>query len=115
MNHPSQDRPQDACAGPSAGPWDELQSLLDRQIEEAQRGNFSAVDALAGQSGMLVEQLTRNGGAETTESTAAKAAIRDSYHRLLLMLTAANRDLAHRLSLVRQGKRLLRVYRRSTA
>ena len=92
---------------------DELQGLLDRQIEQARQGNFGAVNALARQSGPLVERLTSAGIAETTEFKAGKQAVQDSYRKLLLMLDTANRDIADQLHSVRQGTKLVRAYRRT--
>jgi hypothetical protein len=113
------DRPQDKSCEEHGGSCEnslvELQSLLDRQIEQAQQGNFAAVDALSRQSGQLIERLTSNRATETMELKAGKAAIQDSYRRLLLTLDAARQDIAEQLSSVRQGKKLVRAYRKTTA
>jgi hypothetical protein len=115
MNDRPQERPLEEHAGLGESPLSELQSLLDRQIAEARRGNFSAVYALADQSGQLVERLTSGGTAETTGFKAQQAAVQDSYRKLMLMLAAARQDVDGQLSSIGQGKKLVRVYRRNSA
>lgn len=90
---------------------DELQSLLEKQIEMARKGNINKIEVLSNQVGSLVGEIARSGILESAEFRSRREQLRKLYQNLCLALTAQQAETAGKLSQVRRGKKTIDVYR----
>jgi hypothetical protein len=90
---------------------DELQSLLEKQIELARRGNINEIDVLSKQASSIVGKIFRSGILESSEFKSQHEQLRKLYHDLCLALTAQQVETAEELSRVRKGKKTIETYR----
>ncbi len=90
---------------------DELQSLLEKQIEMARKGNINKIEVLSNQAGSLMGKITWPGILESAEFRSRREQLRKLYQNLCLALTAQQTETAGKLSQVRRGKKTIDVYR----
>jgi len=90
---------------------DELESLLNRQIALARRGDFSASETLAEKSGTIIDKLGRTGALEQSERKEQIERLVKSYRTVILSLAAEKDRLEKQLQQIGQGRRTLRTYR----
>lgn len=90
---------------------DELQSLLEKQMELARKGNINEIEVLSKQAGSLVGEIERSGVFESAEFRSRREQLRKLYQNLCLALTAQQAETAGKLSQVRRGKKTIEVYR----
>ncbi len=89
----------------------ELQSLLEKQIEMARKGNINKIEVLSNQAGSLVGKIARSGIFESAEFISRREQLRKLYQNLCLALTAQQAETAGKLNHVRRGKKTIDVYR----
>jgi len=92
---------------------DELQSLLEKQMELARKGNINEIEALSKQASSLVGKITRSGILESAEFRSRREQLRKLYQNLCLALAAQKAETAEKLSQVRRGKKTIEVYRKN--
>jgi hypothetical protein len=90
---------------------DELQSLLEKQMELARKGNINEIEVLSNQAGSLMGKIARSGILESAEFRSRREQLRKLYQNLCLALTAQQAETAGKLSQVRRGKKTIEVYR----
>ena len=93
---------------------DRLQSLLEKQIELARRGNIVEVEALSEQAGSVFVEVARTGLLELAEFKNRREQLRKLHKSLCLTITAQKADIAQKLSNIRKGKKTLKTYRDNT-
>lgn len=96
-----------------ASELDDLQSLLEKQIEQGRRGNITAVEALGKQADTLVGRIAKRENLESGEFKSRRARLQKLYEELCLAVTAQKNDTSERLVRVRRGKRMVETYRSS--
>jgi hypothetical protein len=89
----------------------ELESLLQRQIDLAHKGNISGAERLAQQAGLLVDRIVRTGILQLPELNSRSRQLQKLYEDLRLAVTTQKADTAAKLSHVRKGRRTARAYR----
>jgi len=90
---------------------DGIEDLLEKQIELAQHGNISDVEALSEQAGPLVEKIVQTGILGLPEFKNRREQIHKLYKNLCLAITDQKADVSEKLSLVRKGKKTIEAYR----
>ena len=90
---------------------DELQSLLEKQIELAHKGNISGVEVLSKQASSLVGEIAESGILELREFKKRRERLQKLYDSLLLAIAAQGADISEKLSRVRRGKKTIVAYR----
>ena len=90
---------------------DELQSLLEKQMELARKGNINEIEVLSKQAGSLVGEIERSEVFESAEFRSRREQLRKLYQNLCLALAAQQAETAEKLSQVRRGKKTIEVYR----
>ena len=88
-----------------------LQSLLEKQIELARRGDFRTSEALTEQSDSVVEELVRTKAFEQTGFDEQRARVAKLYRELVLMVAAEKDRLGKQVQQISQGRKTLKVYR----
>ena len=88
----------------------ELESLLQRQIALAHKGNISGAERLAQQAGLLVDRIVRRGILQLPEFNSRSRQLQKLYEDLRLAVTTQKADTAAKLRQVRKGKKTLEVY-----
>jgi hypothetical protein len=90
---------------------EELENLLKRQIDLAQRGSLADLLKLAGSCEAMVAEAAKTGLAEKPEYKNAMERLGGLYRRLQLVLSAQQNAAAEQLRAVRKGKKTLSAYR----
>jgi len=89
----------------------DLQILLEKQIESANRGNIKDVEAMASQASSLVKTITERGIFEKPEFQNRRQQLQKLYEDLCLAITAQKAETGEKLSQVRKGRKMLGAYR----
>ena len=89
----------------------ELESLLQRQIDLAHKGNISGAERLAQQAALLVDRIVQIGILRLPEFNSRSQQLQKLYEDLRLAVTTQKADTAAKLSHVRKGRRTARAYR----
>lgn len=92
---------------------DNLQSLLEKQIEMARRGNFRRVEVLAEQASPIVEKIVKTKAFEQHEFDGPREYLAELYKKLELMLAAGKDSVGRQLRQVGSGRKTLQAYRNS--
>jgi hypothetical protein len=95
-------------------PLDELQHLLQRQIEAAQKGNLAGVELLSKRAEPLVGQIAASGILGRSEFEDRREQLKKLYNNLCLAITAQKKGVSERLSRIRKGRKTIGVYRTNT-
>lgn len=90
---------------------DELQSLLERQIELAHKGNIAEAELLGKKADGLVRKIAQTGLLERRENGNRRDLLRRLYEELRLTIATRSADVAEKLIQVRKGKRTVGAYR----
>ncbi len=90
---------------------DELQSLLEKQVGFARRGNINEIEILNRQASSLVSKIARSGVLESSEFNKRCKQLRKLYQDVCLALTVQQAETAEELSRVRKGKKTIETYR----
>jgi hypothetical protein len=93
---------------------DELQTLLEKQVEMAKRGNLRDVELLSGKSGSLVEKVRQTGvfdAANPAFNGKRRKQLQKLYEDLCLTIEAQKAGVSVELSRVRKGKKTVQTYR----
>jgi len=93
---------------------DNLQSLLEKQIEMARKGNFRRVEALAEQANSVVGEIVKTKVFEQSEFDSQRKHLTKLYKRLELMLASGKDSVRRQLRQVGNVKKTLQVYRNSS-
>lgn len=91
----------------------ELIKLLQQQLNLASQGRIEEVEALVGQSGPVVKQLSEMQILERDEFKAEKRKLEKLYRKIYLALTDHRKEVSDELQSIRRGKRTLKTYRNS--
>ncbi len=92
---------------------DDLQSLLEKQIETALRGDLRRVEALAGQAASIVAEIVKTNAFERSEFDGRREHLTRLYKKLELILAAGKAAVGKQLRQVGSGRRTLQAYRNS--
>jgi hypothetical protein len=90
---------------------DNLQSLLEKQIEMARKGNFRRVEALAEQAGSIVEKIVKIKPFGQPEFDGRRKHLSKLYKKLELMLAAGKDSVAKQLRQAGNARKTLKAYR----
>ena len=93
----------------------ELQSLLEKQVEAANRGNLREVELLIEKSGSLVGKIAKAGiidAANPAFNSKRRQQLQKLYEDLCLAVEAQKAGVSEELSRVRKGKKTVQAYRR---
>lgn len=90
---------------------DELQRLLEKQVELAQRGNIRDVETLSKQASTIVEKIAKTEMLKSAEFKNRKDKLEKLYKDLCLTLTAKKAETAEELHRVHKGKKTIKTYR----
>jgi len=90
---------------------DNLQSLLERQIEMARRGNFGQVELLAEQADSIVEKIVKTKVFEQPGLNSRHEHLIKSYKKLELMLAAGKDAVGKQLQQIGNVRKTFKVYR----
>ena len=89
---------------------DDLKSLLERQVELARQGNIAGVEVLAGQAGLIVEDI-RQTEIPPSEIENRLGQLRKLYEDLSLAIMDQKTDVSEKLNRVRKGMKTIETYR----
>ncbi len=90
---------------------DELQNLLEKKLELAQRGDISGVEALSKQADTVVEKIAKMGIPERADFENQRENLKKLYEQLSLAISAQKAETSKQLSGIRKGRKTLHVYR----
>ena len=90
---------------------DNLQSLLEKQIEMALKGNFRRVEALAEQASSIVEKIVKIKPFGQSEFDGRRKHLLKLYKKLELMLAAGKDSVAKQLRQAGNARKTLKAYR----
>jgi hypothetical protein len=93
---------------------DNLQSLLEKQIEMARRGNFRRVEVLAEQADSIVEKIVKIKPFEQPEFDARRKHLTKLYEKLQLILAAGKDSVGRQLRQVGNVRKTLHAYRNNS-
>ncbi|UCF14116.1 MAG: flagellar protein FliT [Phycisphaerales bacterium] len=89
---------------------DELQSLLNEQIKLVRKGDFSASEALAEESGRLVDEFSQIDVSEHVEHRERLERLTKSYRTVIFSVAAEKDRLEKQLQQISRGRKTLRTY-----
>jgi len=90
----------------------DLQTLLEKQIELAHKGDIKGVESLSKQANSLVEKCVQSRILEQADLKIKGEKLQKLYEQLSLALSAQRADISEQLSRIRKGRKTLHVYRR---
>ena len=90
---------------------DNLQSLLEKQIETARKGDFRRVEILVEQACPVVEKIVRTKAFERPEFECQRVHLGKLYKKLELMLAAGKDSVARQMKQVGNVRKTLKAYR----
>jgi len=93
---------------------DELQTMLEKQVEMARRGNIRDLEALSKQAGSLSEKIVQTGilgPADPVFDKGRREKLQKLYEKLCLAITDQKAEVSKELSRVRKGKKTIQTYR----
>lgn len=90
---------------------DRLENLLEKQIEQARRGNFVEVEALSKETGSVFVEVARTGLLELAEFKNRQEQLRKLQKTLYLAIAAQKADVVQKLRKVRKRKQTIKTYR----
>ena len=90
---------------------DNLQSLLEKQIEMARKGNFRRVEALAEQASSIVEKIVKIKPFGHPEFDGWRKHLLKLYKKLELTLAAGKDSVAKQLRQAGNTRKTLKAYR----
>lgn len=96
------------------GLLDNLQSLLEKQIEMARKGNFRCVEALAEQADSIVEKMGQTQAFEYPEFECQRVHLAELYKKLELILAAGKDSVGKELGQVGKVRKTLKAYRNNS-
>jgi hypothetical protein len=88
----------------------DLQGILKKQIELAQRGNIGEVEVLTNQANSLVERIAHSGILKMAAFEHRREQLQKLYDTLHLTVAAQKAGTADMLSRVRKGRKVLGAY-----
>ena len=91
--------------------FDDLQSLLEKQIEMARTSNFRRVEALAEQAGSIVEEIVKTKAFEQPEFGSRREHLTKLYKKLELIFAARKDSIGKELKQVGNVRKTLKAYR----
>ena len=91
--------------------FDNLKTLLEKQIETARKGNFNYVDELALQADAIVKKVIKTKKLHEPEFQNQKKDILKLYKKLQLILAAGKDSLGRELKQVGNVRKTLNAYR----
>lgn len=92
---------------------DNLQSLLEKQIEMARKGNYRHVELLAEQAGSAVEKIAKIKSFGRPEFDDRRKHLLELYKKLELMLEAEKASVERQQKQVDNVRKILKAYRNS--
>jgi hypothetical protein len=92
---------------------DNLQSLLEKQIEMARKGNFNRVEALAEQAGPAAEKIAKIKSFGRPEFDDRRKHLLELYKKLELMFAAEKTSVKRQQKQVDNVRKILNAYRNS--
>lgn len=90
---------------------DDLQSLLEKQIELAHKGNIAEAELLSKQADGLVGEIAQTGLLEREANSDRRELLRRLYEELRLTIATQRAAVAEKLIQVRKGKKTIQTYR----
>ena len=90
---------------------DDLQVLLEKQIDFANKGNLDGVERVGSQTRLLVEKLSPTGVLKKPGFEKRRQKVEELYKRLFLMVNVQKNQVGGQLQRVTEGKKTLRAYR----
>ncbi len=91
----------------------DLQTLLEKQIELAHKGDIKGVESLSKQANSLVEKCVQSRILERVDLKNQGEKLQKLYEQLSLALSAQIAETNEQLSRIRKGRRTLHIYRGS--
>ena len=92
---------------------DNLQSLLEKQIEMARKGNYHHVELLVEQAGSVVEKIAKIKSFGRPEFDDRRKHLLELYKKLELMLEAEKASVERQQKQVDNVRKILKAYRNS--
>jgi len=93
---------------------DNLQSLLEKQIEMARKGNFRRVEMLVEQARPVVEKIVKINQFGQPELDGQRKQLVKLYKKLELMLAAGKASVGRQLRQVGNARKTLHAYRNNS-
>ena len=90
---------------------DDLQGLLEKQVEFANKGNLDGVERMASQTRSLVEKMSPTGILKKPGFEKKRQQIEKLYERLFLVLNVQKKEVGGQLKRASDGKKTLKAYR----
>jgi hypothetical protein len=91
--------------------FDSLQSLLEKQIELAKRGNISKTESLERQANSLIEEIMQEGHLEPAEFADRRKKLKQLFDDLCITIAAQKADVSEKISRIRKGRKTIQAYR----
>jgi len=92
---------------------DNLQSLLEKQIELARKGNYRRVELLSEQAGSAIEELAKIDSPDSSDFENRRKNLLKLYEKLELMLVAEQNSIKDQQKQVDNVRKILSAYRNS--
>ncbi len=92
---------------------DNLESLLEKQIEMARKGNYSRVELLSEQAGSAIEELAKIEPPDSPDFEKRRKNLLKLYGKLELMLAAEQNSVKEHQKQVDNVRKILSAYRNS--
>lgn len=89
---------------------DNLQSMVERQIELARKGNYNKVEALAEQAGLTIEKIINIKPSDQTDFESKRKNLLKLYGKLELMLSAEKSFVKSQQKQAGNVRKTLRAY-----
>jgi hypothetical protein len=93
---------------------DNLQSLLEKQIEMARKGNYSHIELLSEQAGSAIEELAKIDSSDSPDFENRRKHLLKLYEKLELMLAAEQNSVKDQQKQVDNVRKILSAYRNSS-
>lgn len=93
---------------------DNLQSLLEKQIELARKGNYSRVELLSEQAGAAIEELAKIESPNNPDFENRRKNLLKLYEKLELILAAEQNSVKDQQKQVDNVRKILSAYRNSS-
>src|SRR3989304_4483828 len=87
----------------------DLQTLLEKQIEMAHKGNIKGLESLGKQANSLVEKCVQSGILDRADFENQRVNLKKLYEQLSMALSAQRAEASEQLSRIRKGRRTLHV------
>ena len=90
---------------------EQIESLLRRQVELANRDKISEIEGVLAETDRLIQEMRRSRSFNEAKLSEKRAVLGDLYGQLCLALMAKRSETKKELIQLRDGKRVMGVYR----